>query len=401
GGAWLFSLPGAALVLGTMLWPIVALEAWPAFRRVRNESYDAALLASSRWSAFWKTLVPQTRRELAAGGMLVFLLALSDFPVSSLLLVRTLPTEIHDALMLGNTASAAAASLPMLIAIALIALLLARLPSHAPTASGHKYPDLAHAGRGSLIMLIFGIVAGFALPMAGCFYGSMSLRHEMSAVFGAGVDSLGVTLRVAGAAALLALVAGTVRLLLWPETRATPLSAATLFLLAIPGSFLAAGMLETQLAVAPALSEMSFLATALPAVIFSLAYFLRFLYIPLRLVEEGLASLDPDLLDAAALAGHGRLSRAATVALPLVLPHILAGAALVFILSLGEVPIGARLSPPGLQPSTLWLFNQQHMGYNEAVFALSLLLGGVAALTLLCAGAVTLSLAGLFRKSRF
>jgi len=399
GMNWLFSLPGAALVLGSMLWPIVALEAWPAFRRARNESYDAALLSSSRWNTFWKILVPQTRRELSAGGMLVFLLALSDFPVSSLLLVRTLPTEIHDALMLGNTASAAAAAAPMFAAILVIALLLAKLPAHAPVASGQHYPDLAHSGRGSLIVLLIGILIGFALPMLGCLYGALNGKREMSAVFGAGVDSLGVSVRLAGAAALLAGIAGAARLLCWPESRAFPLNAATLLLLAIPGSFLAAGMLETQLAIAPSLSFVP--GQTFAAMIFCFAYFLRFLYIPLRLVEEGLAALDPDLLDAAALAGHGRFTRAGTIALPLVLPHLLAGAALVFILSLGEVPIAARLSPPGLQPSTLWLFNQQHMGYDESVFGLSLLLGGIAALTLFCAGVVTLFVTALFRKRGF
>jgi len=393
---WLFSLPGAALVLGTMLWPIVTLEAWPAFRRARNEGYDAALLASSRWIAFWKILVPQTRRELSAGGMLVFLLALSDFPVSSLLLVRTLPTEIHDALMLGNAGSAAAAAAPMLLAIVVIALLLARLPARAAVAQ--ESPELARSGRGSLVVLVFGIIAGFVLPMLGCLYGALNGKREMSAVFGAGVDSLGITVRVAGAAALLAGIAAAARVLFWPETRALPLNAATLVLFAIPGSFLAAGMLETQVDASPLLPFIP--ASTFAAAIFCFAYFLRFIYIPLRLVEEGLAALDSDLMDAAALAGHGRLSRAGTIALPLVLPHLLAGAALVFILSMGEVPIAAKLSPPGLQPSTLWLFNQQHMGYDESVFGLSLLLGGLAALTLFCAGVVTLWLAGLFRKRR-
>ncbi len=395
----LFSIWGAGLVLGCSLWPVVALEAWPGFRRARNESYDAALLASSRWDAFWNVLVPQIRGELAAGGTLVFLLVLSDFAVSSLLLVRTLPIEVHDSLMVGKTASAAAAALPLLVTILFIASSLSRLTSHEHVSLPSKSND-STTGRGSLWVLAAGVVLGCVLPMLGCLYGALNGKKEMSAVFGAGVDSLGVTLRLAGAAALLAVFAGVVRLLLWPETRARSLTAAGLFLLAIPGSFLAAALLETQIRTSPSISSISAsLAESYPAIILSVGYFVRFIYLPLRLVEEGIMSIDPALMEAATLAGHSRLSRAASIALPLAAPHVLAAAALVFILSLGEIPIAARLSPPGIQPATLWLFNQQHMGYDEAVFGLSLLLGGVAALTLFCLGLVTLFLTGRFRKS--
>jgi ABC-type Fe3+ transport system permease subunit len=57
-------------------------------------------------------------------------------------------------------------------------------------------------------------------------------------------------------------------------------------------------------------------------------------------------------------------------------------------LVLGEVSITATLASPGAEPATLWLFNQQHMGYDESVFALSLLLG------LVSAGAVALGALG-------
>jgi ABC-type Fe3+ transport system permease subunit len=109
--------------------------------------------------------------------------------------------------------------------------------------------------------------------------------------------------------------------------------------------------------------------------------------------------LDPDLLDAAALSGHSRLSRAGSIALPLVLPHLIAATGLVFILALGDVCMAARLAPPGIQPTTLWLFNQQHMGYDESVFGLSLLLGLVAMGTLFLVGTVTLTMLRLFRKN--
>jgi len=381
---WLFSEVGVALVLASNLWPLVALEAWPAFRRARNEAYESALLYGSRSRAFFKIVIPQARGEIAAGALLVFLLSSTDFSVCSLLLVRTLPIEIHDALMVGRTASAAWAALPLLSLIAAIALFSSRLNR---AGMAHETRRIRSSemprGRFALSCLAAGVMVGFWLPMSVCFIQAQNTAKPLSHVFGAGKDALGASLRMAAAAAVLSVIVAIGRLVLWPETRTRALNLAGLFLLAIPGSFLAAALLTIQMALTDGMTsasgEVSTFAAALPAATLAFAFVIRFLYVPLRLVEEGLAALDPDLLDAAALSGHGRIARAVTIALPLILPHIAAATALVFVFSLGEVPMTSRLAPPGLIPATVWLFQQQHLGYDEAVFALSLLLGGVVA----------------------
>lgn len=394
----LFTIPGAAFVLGCSLWPLVAFEVWPAFRRSRNEAYDAALLCGSRARSFFRIILPQAKGELAAGALLAFLLASTDFSVCSLLLVRTLPIEIHDALMAGKTASAAFAALPLLALVFAVALISARLRRSTTAASGVQ--THARGGRLPKVSLLLGVSLGFGVPMLVCAWQAQHGAKPMSQVFGAGSDSLLITARMAGAATLLAAIAAVLRLVFWPETRAPAVNTAGLFLLAIPGSFLAAALLAMQLYATEKLSPetgtpghlASVLLTAIPASILAFGYLVRFLYVPLRLVEEGLAALDPDLLDAAALAGHGRISRGISIALPLVAPHLAAASALVFILALGEVPMAVRLAPPGQVPATVWLFQQQHLGYDEAVFGLSLLLGGVAAGTLLICGLAALGL---------
>lgn len=385
---WLFSIPGAGLVLGLALWPIAAFELWPAMRRARNESYDAALLNSSPPRAFLRIILPQARPELLAAALLIFLLACNDFSVSSLLLVKTLSVEIEDLLKTQRYASAAWASLPLLATVLAASALLwrkGRRGAGENSAAGDR--EMRGAGRWLTpgnAALALGILLGFGLPMLVCGVQALSNQKSLSRVFGVGVDALGVSLRLAGAAAILAGLAAVFRLLVWPEMRARAVNAAALILLAAPGIFVAAALLNVRMVLGPAVP--SGLAAAWPAAVLALGYLVRFIYLPLRLVEEGLAALDPELLEAAALAGHGRLSRGAAIALPLLLPHLAAALALVFILSLGEVPIAATLSSPGLDPATLWLFQQQHQGYDENVFGLSLLLGGVAALVLLLAG---------------
>jgi len=391
---WLFSSLGAAFVLGLGLWPVVALEMWPAFKRtLSSTAYDAARLHGSASRVFWRIILPQAKGELAAGAVLVFLLASSDFSVSSLLLVRTLPIEIHDALAVGKTAGAAWAALPLLVVVSVAAFVL-----HACAApSSPAPPPLAGGGRGragsahapvASGFLAAGVFLGFVAPLAVCGWQALAGGKPMSGVFGAGSGALFVSLRMAGAAAALAVVLAVLRVLCWPEMRAKALNGAALFLLAVPGSFLAAAFLALQVRLQAAANAVyaEQLAAALPLAILAVSYVARFVYVPLRLVEEGLAALDPEMFDAAALAGHGRLSRAAAVAVPLVASHIAAGAALVFVLVLGDIAIADKLAPPGTVPATVWLFQQQHLGYDEAVFGLSLLLGAVVAAALLAAG---------------
>jgi len=395
---WLFSSLGAAFVLGLGLWPVVALEMWPAFKRtLASTAYDAARLHASGSRTFWRILLPQARGELAAGAVLVFLLASSDFSVSSLLLVRTLPTEIHDALTVGKTAGAAWAALPLLVLVFAAALVLRTRAAPAPPAtlpSGERGEAHAPVACG---FLAAGVFLGFVAPLAVCGWQALAGGRPMSRVFGAGSDALFVSLRIAGAAAALAVVLALLRAMCWPEMRAKAINGAALLLLAVPGSFLAAAFLALQLRLQAAANALHAeqLAAALPLAILALSYAVRFLYAPLRLVEEGLAALSPEMFEAAALAGHGRLSRAAAVAVPLVATHIAAGAGLVFVLVLGDIALADKLAPPGKVPATVWLFQQQHLGYDEAVFGLSLLLGAVVAAALLVAGIAV----GLLRRA--
>ncbi|MCZ7644161.1 MAG: hypothetical protein M5U26_02590 [Planctomycetota bacterium] len=338
--------------------------------------------------------------ELAAGALLVFLLASGDFTVSSLLLVRTLPVEIHDQLALGRPASAAWTALPLLGFVLLAAIVLARRA--APDPEAPAYAGASRRGGWAHWMLLAGVALGFVAPLAGCAAGAFGGIEPARLALSAGLPALAVSVRLAAAAALLAVLLGAVRVVCWPEQSAAPLRAAGLVLLAVPGAFLAAGLLmsgqfgreglETLGGAGGSLSR-----HAPASVLLGLAYFLRFAYLPLRLAEESLRGMDPVLLESAELAGHSRTSRGLSIALPLAWRHLLAAGALVFVLALGELPVSQHLAPAGATPLSVWLFAEQHYGYTEAVFALSLLAGGSAALLLGLAGLAASTSAGTAR----
>ena len=220
------------------------------------------------------------------------------------------------------------------------------------------------SGRRALLFLLPGVLCGYLLPMLACGSAWWNGGGTLTKVFTTGREALGVSVRLAFAGAAAALVLAGIRIALAPRTRGTPVLFTALTLLALPASFVGAGFLALQLEL-PA-------ASGLPALVLAGAYTLRFLYVPLRLAEDGLAALPAEWFDAAAAAGQSRFASGFNLALPLLAPQLAAGAALVFVLGLSDIALATRLAPPGSVPATVWLFQQQHLAYDEAVFGLSL-----------------------------
>ena len=83
---FLFTLKGVMIGMTQVLLPfmivplIAALESIP-----KNLEEAAANLGASRWQTFWRVTVPQSLPGIAAGVMLVFVLAFSEFTVSVLM----------------------------------------------------------------------------------------------------------------------------------------------------------------------------------------------------------------------------------------------------------------------------------------------------------------------------
>lgn len=381
---WLFTPFGASLVLSATLWPVVALQLWPALRATSRETWDAARMSMTPLRAFTRGVLPQIWRDVLCAALLVFLLAASDFSVCSLLLVRTLTTEIHDFLMLAQPHRAALAALPLLLVVLAGVLALGKLERPHALNSDNPF-DSAPRWTGFAIGL--GLILGFLLPMLACFLQWKHGGKPMSSVFTAGSDALALSIRLALAAAMLATFITGLRVALWPNVSTRVISNTALLLLCVPSSFLGAGLLALQFSVAIDPAHIA----AWGASVLTLGYVLRFLYVPLRLVEEGLSTIPQNVMEAARLSAPSRFNLAATVSLPLVGMHLLSGAVLVFLFALNEIALPSKLAPPGTQPATVWLFQQQHLGYDEAVFGLSLLLGGVAASAVFL-GAVALHL---------
>ena len=94
---WTYSLTGAIIVLGLTFYPLSMLATEAAARRVDARLEEAALLAVSSSRVLWRITLPLIGPTVAAAGLIVFVLALSEFGVPALLRVRVFTTEAFTA----------------------------------------------------------------------------------------------------------------------------------------------------------------------------------------------------------------------------------------------------------------------------------------------------------------
>lgn len=165
---WAYSLPGAGIVLGIAFAPLAMLLAEAARRAIPARLIEAARLVASPGRTLARITLPLVASSVAAGGLLVFVLALAEFGVPSLLGVRVYTTEVFTQFAaLYNFGTATAAAAPLLLVVVIVAgVVRALLGDGALTwnlmaEQPLKLSPLAHvAAQGYLTLLTLLVVAG-------------------------------------------------------------------------------------------------------------------------------------------------------------------------------------------------------------------------------------------------
>ncbi len=117
---WTYSLTGAVVVLGLAFYPLSMLATEAAARRVDARLEESALLAANPRRVFWRITLPLIGPTVAAAGLIVFVLALSEFGVPALLRVRVFTTEAFTAFAAFYDFGAGVALCAPLLVVALI-----------------------------------------------------------------------------------------------------------------------------------------------------------------------------------------------------------------------------------------------------------------------------------------
>ncbi|MFB2874674.1 ABC transporter permease [Aeromonas jandaei] len=357
------SLGGAAWVLALVLFPYVYLLTRASFlEQSVSLIHSSRLLGCTPWQSFRRLSLPLARPAIMVAVSLVAMETLADFATVHFFAINTLTTAVYDTwLGYGSLATAAKLSCLMLLAVVLLIALERRSRSRQQVfqkSMGHEQPlryPLRGMSRALAGLWCWGLVlAGFGLPFVilldyGVRYFELSWTPEFVRFAG---NSLLISALTTLLAMGIALLLGFCRRLDGGIKSLLPLRIAAMGY-AMPGTVLAIGVLVPLTALDFAINDLAewlgrqgsglLLTGTITAIVFG--YLVRFVAIAIGSVESSMGKISPSLDMAARSLGQGDGGMLRRVHLPLVRRGLFAGAMLVFIESMKELPAALLLRP--------------------------------------------------------
>lgn len=371
GGAW--------LVLTLFTYPLVLLPVRAALRRSDPSLEEAARgMGAGPWRIARTVVLPQLAPAAGAGALLAGLYALSDFGAVSILRFDAFTRVIHLSYRASfdrtGAAALAAALVVLMVALLVLEARVRRRGGHHRAAPGTPRPAAPVAlGRWRWPATAFcaAIVAVTLVLPVGVLV-TWAVRSTAATVdWDEIVRAAGNSLLTAGLAACLAVLVAL------PIARLGARHGNRRVVRALEGAH-HAGYALPHLVVALALVFFGIRVAPWAYQTLGMAVFaLVVLFVPLALgtTRAALLQVPPSLEDAARGMGRGPLGVARTVLAPLARPGVLAGAALVFLMAVKELPAMILLAPTGFDTLATLLWQQTNLSVFEraAIPALVLL----------------------------
>jgi iron(III) transport system permease protein len=381
---------GAAFAVLTLIsYPYVYLPVAARLAGLPRSLEESARSLGRSPSGVFRTVVwPQTVGAVAAGSLLVFLYVISEFGAVAIVRYDTLTRRIYASRLLDPQAALAMSLLLGLIAVAVVVgeRAVSRRRARIELPAVGSRPHLVALGpwkAPALLGVVTVIGLGIGAPVFVLGWWTVRGLTGGRSVLGRGTDLgglvsptvntalLGVTAAVVAVAVVLPIAYLTTRY----RSRTGGL-ANTLVVggFALPGLVIALALVSWTLH-APIIDR---LYQTLPLLIF--AYVVHFGAQAMRASQVAVAGVPSRLDDAARALGAGRWRRFRTVDAPLMLPGLAAGAGLVLLSVMKELPATLLLAPIGVDTLALRVWSATEEGF----FAQA----GLAALVLVALSAV-------------
>jgi iron(III) transport system permease protein len=364
----IYGFPGALLVLTLLSYPYLLLNVRAALKRMDPALENASrTLGRGPWRTFWKITLPQLRPALASGGLLVALYVLRDFGAVSLMRYDTFTRVIYVQYRSSFDRTGAA-----VLSHALVALTLSLLALEMRTRGRARYDHLSAgashvqpaarlgAWRGPALVFCGAVVAlALVLPAGVLLYWLARGLQAGQALGGLGTAARNSVL-ASGLAAVVVVLASLPPAVLnvrRPGRLSHALERLTYVGFALPGVVIALALVFFGAHYAWPLYQ------TLPMLI--LAYAILFLPQGVGAVRAALLQVHPSLEETARSLGRSPLQVFAGITLPLVRPGLAAGAGLVFLTAMKELPATLILGPFGFKTLATHVWS----AVSEAFFA--------------------------------
>ena len=354
------SMGGAILVLGAVLYPYVYIMARTAYLVTPVSLFEVGRIAGR--SLFWGVALPLARPAIVAGLALVLMETLSDFGTVEYFAIETLTLGIFNVWLGMNSLTAAAqiASFSFLFVIALLTLeVLSRARRRfvdTTRRSASLSPDRVNGTRAvvCIAVCLTPVLIGFVVPVAvllNFVLQGYSVALDTAVLEAAGNSifiGLVVAALVIGTAALIGLVSTFDKGIWLPR-----FSALASFGYAFPGTILAIGVITAGGAVDSGvaafldwvlgISYEGWLTSGVGLIV--LACVVRFQAVGYGAVVTGLGRVSPSMMEASRVLGCGFATSIWRVMLPSIRLSCIAGALLVFVDVMKELPMSLLLRP--------------------------------------------------------
>jgi iron(III) transport system permease protein len=382
---WTYSLPAAVLVLALVFYPLSMLAAEVAIRRVDGRFEEAGLMVARPRRVLLRITLPLAAPVTIAAGLLIFVLAISEFGVPGLLRVRVYTTEVFTAFAaLYDAARAVVLTLPLLALCAIVAAIAAavvgdRLVTSRRTVS--MQPLFAERWRRPGVVFAFLIIAA-ALVAPLVVLGRQAAGAESPAAVLAGSTTAianSLTLAAAGATLVVAVAIwlGYFRARTSHHGHAADIIFLVLF--AIPSTVVGVGLIG--LWNRPGLPGAVYDSNSM----FVIGYLARFVPVAALMLAASARYVPLAHEEAAAVGGAHWPRTVARIVLPQMRLGIAAAWIVVFVLAFGELGVSILVAPPGeaTLPIRIYTMIANTPPSHVAVFALlqtAIVLIGVVAL---------------------
>jgi iron(III) transport system permease protein len=363
-----YGMAGTVFVITLYTYPYVYLTTRAALLSFDTDLIDAARsLNHGRWSAFRRVTLPQIRPAVAAGALLCALYAVSDFGTPAIMQLPVFTRQIYVELYGFSSEYAALLSLQLLAVVLVVLAVESRIRPDVTAGGG----DGASAGERSVRLgrwrwpatLLPGAVSAMALLVpvwilllwvrrTGTAYRS-DIAFEWVYAF----NSLQVAVAAAAVAALVGLPIAF--FVTTHDSRIAVLFERVTYVgFAVPGVVLGLSLVYFGSEYGSWIYRSTYLLV--------FAYVVRFLPQAVGSIRGSLFQVDPRLIEAGRTLGESPLGAFRRVTLPLVRSGIVAGAALVFLTAMKELPVTLILAPSEFDTIATQIWRAQDAGLFQA-----------------------------------
>ena len=380
-----YGFPAAFIVLTLFTYPLVLIPVRAVLRRLDPQLEEAALaMGRPPLEVFRTVTLPQLVPAMAGGAILVALYVLSDFGAVSITRFDSFTREIYVSFQSGFERTTAAA-LGVVLVVTMLTLLLVQSRIVGERARHRASPGTQRPARPialgrwrwpAIAFCSLVVAVALVIPLGVLVYWAtkgISSGIGFSETLGYASNSLlaaGIAAGAAGVAAIpVAIMASR-----FPGPASRLLERAGYAGYALPGIVVALALVFFATRAALPLYQ------TLALLVFALTMH----YLPLAVgpAATSMREVSPRVEEAARGLGRGPVEVFRTVTAPLVRGGILAGAALVFLHAIKELPATLLLAPTGFETLATDIWRQTGFGFYEASAIPALVLLAVSAVPL-------------------